>query len=152
MESNVSRQPFMVGLAPEQWVCVLQDQEGVPPADGRTVRDYYHGVTLRVEADPQNALSTEIAVQDSDDGGTTWTTRYHHPTALVPGGQISIDTVHVQARMRVLAYSAGQGVIKAYLLPPEAQASPDYLRQATLTCSAYCEVACETGDEVTPGD
>jgi len=147
MEANLSRQPFMVGLDPEKWVCIMQDQEGVPSADGRTVRDFYHGTSLRVEADPNNTAPVRIAIQDSDDGGTTWTTRYEHPTAVVPGGQIILDTVHVQARMRALAYSEGQGVVKVYLLPPEAQCSPDYLQRVTLACATYCEVSCETGVE-----
>jgi len=155
MEPNVSRQPFVTGLMPNRWVVVMQDMEGVAGRaipGGRTVRDFYHGIRLAVEAAPANTQNVTLQIQDSDDG-ITWTQRYKHPTALRPGGQLSFDQVHVQARFRVLAYSTGVGVIKTYLLPPEAQASPDYLREPghdgepMLVCASFCEQDCETGTE-----
>ena len=146
MSMNVSRQPFITGLSPDQWVVVMQDQEGVASPAGRTVRDYYHNIGIVVEADSANTANAEFLVQDSDDG-ITWVQRYRHPTPLVPGGQLAFGSLHVRAKFRVLAFSHGRGFIKTYLAQPEEQASPDYLTGVHLACASMCEQECETGLE-----
>jgi hypothetical protein len=144
-EPNTSRQPFQTALNPNAWVVVIQDQEGVEAPGVRTVRDYYHHLHVELMADSANTAVTEFQVQDSPDG-VTWTQRYKHPATLVPGGRLSIDTHHVQARFRLLAFSHGRGSIRTILLAPESQANPDY-QWPPLHCATWCEMDCETGSE-----
>jgi len=148
MEPNMSRQNFGIfGLIPDQWVVILQDEEGIAGTAVRTVRDFFCAGSAIVEAAPANTANVEFLLQESDDG-VVWTNARLFTGALVPGGAIALAGKTVQARLRLLAFSHGSGIIKVTGIVPEAQASPDYLTGVALAgCAAYCEVACETGAE-----
>lgn len=165
----IGRQPFVTGLIPGQWVLIMESEEGhaEPPraVEHRTVRDYYNGIRLVIEADIVglviNTMSflqavngimpsaTRIKVQQSDDGGTNWADVYDTQTlgiALQPGGNLDINVTHVMARFRVVALSMNSGLLRTTLLPPQDQQSPDYLKPAITTVTA-CSVGCETTEE-----
>jgi hypothetical protein len=155
----MSRQQFVVGLVPNQWVLVLQSEEALPDATNTTIRNHYHllNMLFELEGNGNELLSggdavasgdVTIQVQDSDDG-TTWTQRYKTDAdeALTPGGSTAFQVAVLKSYVRVLAYSAKPGVLKAYLARPESLVNPDYQAATAITCATFCEQDCETGSE-----
>lgn len=139
MQGKMSRQGCFVGLIPGAWVVLCEKEEPTPG-----VRANYRGLAFYLQADPNNAANVEYIVQDSEDG-STWTNRTVGADAIVPGGEVLVDSMALGSYQRVLVYSTGAGRVDATILVPEDQASPSFWPDvSTLSCNSYCEVSSET--------
>jgi len=146
-----SRQTFHTALVPSQWVVVLQDQEGIAPIGGQTVRDFYHRFHCTMEhclasrygyigaGSVPTPASVIIHAQQSDDGAT-WTGLYTHPVQLQPGGEVEFSFNTTRAMARLLVYSTGAGEMRTVLAQPEHMANPAYLENIALACASYTEI------------
>lgn len=139
MQGKQSRAGIFAGLNANAWVVLFQKED---PTEDPVFN--YRGIDLFLEADNLNTANAEIIVQDSVDG-TTWVNRYVVPTALVPGGELALNTMFRGRWVRVLLYSTATGRVNATLAIPEDHVTPGLWPDVgTLDCASYCEVSDES--------
>lgn len=162
MSMGTSRDKRTVGLIPNNWVIGFQKEDyvGNPAFQFHELAFTFEvdpGIVPATNPSPDGSSSNVYCIVQTSPDGVTWTTIWstgNNP--CVPGGHKAVSVVHNHRWVRACFYSHGVGRVDCAIHHWEDQILPNYLEGANaphpLSCSTWCQVDCETGNETLEDD